>query len=91
MAKALPLGCRGMVAVARNGRGADRPDRHDFGSRSPVCSDGSRLPISRKGPVPVSPAAAKLREGKKRIRLLEREIEILRRALVRRPLDANPK
>ena len=94
MPKAFPLEFRrDVVAVARKGEAPIAQIAKDFGV-SESClqrwlkladiKDGVRLGVT-------GGESAEMREAKKRIRLLEQENEILRRAAVYLARDVNPK
>ena len=86
-----------VIAVARKGEAPLRQIAKDFGI-SEAClhrwlkiadrEDGSGQPTS---PANADELAAQLREAHKRIKLLEQEAEVMRRAVGYLSRDANPK
>ena len=98
MPKAFPAEFRAdVIAVARKGEAPLRQIAKDFGI-SEAClhrwlkiadrEDG----IDRSGaPAAVGDVSAELREARKRIKLLEQEAEIMRRAVGYLSRDVNPK
>jgi len=82
-----------VVAVARKGEASFAQIAKDFGISEPCLNnwlraadveDGKRPGLSRE-------ESAELREARKRIRLLEQENEVLRRAAAYLARDINPK
>src|SRR4051812_33736123 len=75
---------RDVIAVARKGDASVRQVAKDFGISETCLQRWLRLADRDDGLVPSRPAgggdSAELREARKRIRLLEQEKEILRRA-----------
>ena len=98
MPKAFPAEFRAdVIAVARKGEAPLRQIAKDFGI-SEAClhrwlkiadrEDGAGRPASAAAPDDV---AAQLRDAHKRIKLLEQEAEVMRRAVGYLSRDANPK
>ena len=82
-----------VVAVARKGGAPLTQIARDFG-----ISEGCLHNLMKKAdvedgarPGPTAAEAAELREAKKRIRLLEQEAEVMRRAVAYLSRDVNPK
>jgi len=82
-----------VVAVARKGEAPLNQIAKDFGisegclhgwMKKSDIADGAR-------PGPTAAESAELREAKKRIRLLEQEAEVMRRAVAYLARDVNPK
>ncbi|GEP40703.1 transposase [Nocardioides psychrotolerans] len=82
-----------VVAVARKGEAPLNQIAKDFGisegclhgwMKKADIEDGAR-------PGPTAAESAELREAKKRIRLLEQEAEVMRRAVAYLSRDVNPK
>ena len=82
-----------VVAVARKGEAPLNQIARDFGisegclhgwMKKADIEDGAR-------PGPTAAQSAELREAKKRIRLLEQEAEVMRRAVAYLSRDVNPK
>ncbi len=82
-----------VVAVARKGEAPLNQIAKDFGisegclhgwMKKADIADGAR-------PGPTAAESAELREAKKRIRLLEQEAEVMRRAVAYLSRDVNPK
>ena len=82
-----------VVAVARKGEAPLNQIAKDFGisegclhgwMKKADIADGAR-------PGPTAAESAELREAKKRIRLLEQEAEVMRRAVAYLARDVNPK
>jgi transposase len=82
-----------VVAVARKGEAPLNQIAKDFGisegclhswMKKADVADGAR-------PGPTAAESAELREAKKRIRLLEQEAEVMRRAVAYLSRDINPK
>ena len=82
-----------VVAVARKGEAPLNQIAKDFGisegclhgwMKKADIEDGAR-------PGPTAAQSAELREAKKRIRLLEQEAEVMRRAVAYLSRDVNPK
>lgn len=83
MPKAFPLEFRrDVVAVARKGDARISQVAKDFGISESCLNRWLKLADIEDGnrPGPTQAGAAELREAKKRIRLLEQENEVLRRA-----------
>ena len=81
--KAFPLGCRrDVVAVARRGEAPIARIAKDFGIFESCLQRWLTIADIEDGVKPgaTQAEAAEWREAKKRIRLLEQEVEILRRA-----------
>jgi len=94
MPKAFPLEFRrDVVAVARKGEAPIAQIAKDFGVSESCLQRWLKLADIKDGVRPgVSGGeSAEMREAKKRIRLLEQENEILRRAAVYLGRDVNPK
>ncbi len=86
-----------VIAVARKGESPLRQIAKDFGISEAClhrwlkiadCEDGRGQPAS---PADADDMAAQLREAHKRIKLLEKEAEVMRRAVGYLSQDANPK
>jgi len=94
MPKAFPLEFRrDVVAVARKREAPLSQIAKDFGVSESCLQRWLTLADVEDGhrPAPSSDEAGELREAKKRVRLLEQENEILRRAAVYLARDVNPK
>lgn len=94
MPKAFPLEFRrDVVAVARQSDASIAQVARDFGISESCLQRWLKLDDVEEGRRPgVSQAeSTELREAKKRIRLLEQENEVLRRAAVYLGRDVNPK
>lgn len=85
-----------VIAVARKGEAPLRQIAKDFGISKACLHRWLKIADREDGRgQPVSPAtegmAAQLREAHKRIKLLEQEAEVMRRAVGSLSRDANPK
>lgn len=82
-----------MVAVARKGEAPIAQIAKDFGVSESFLQRWLKLADIKDGARPgvTDSESAEMREAKKRIRLLEQENEILRRAAVYLGRDVNPK
>ena len=82
-----------VVAVARKGAAPLNQIARDFGiSEGCLHNWLKKADIADGGrPGPTAAESAELREAKKRIRLLEQEAEVMRRAVAYLSRDVNPK
>lgn len=81
-----------VVAVARKGDAPIAQIAKDFGiSESCLRNWLAKADGAGDAPAGTAPAAEELREAKRRIRLLEQENEVLRRAAAYLARDINPK
>lgn len=83
---------RDVVAVAREGEAPITQIAKDFGVSSAALHRWMKMPTGKtaRSAGVVSDDAAKLWEANKRIRLLEREAEVMRRAAAYLSRDINP-
>ncbi len=86
---------RDVVAIARRGEASVAQVAKDFGISESCLHRWLKIADLEDGHRPATPAAgqesAELREARKRIRLLEQENEVLRRAAAYLARDVNPK
>lgn len=94
MAKPYPQEFRDdVVAVARKGEAPLNQIARDFGISEGCLHNWMKKADIKDGarPGPTAAESAELREAKKRIRLLEQEAEVMRRAVAYLSRDVNPK
>ena len=84
---------RDVVAVARKGESTIVQIAKDFGISPAALYRWLKIADVQDGVVPgvTKEESAELREAKKRIRLLEQEAEVMRRAVAYLSRDINPK
>jgi len=84
---------RNVVAVARKGEAPIRQIAKDFGiSEASVHNWVKKADVADGlAAAPAGTESAELREARKRIRLLEQEAEVMRRAVTYLSADVNPK
>ena len=82
-----------VVAVARKGEAPLSQIARDFGISEGCLHNWMKKADVEDGarPGPTAAESAELREAKKRIRLLEQEAEVMRRAVAYLSRDVNPK
>jgi len=82
-----------VVAVARKGEAPLNQIAKDFGISEGCLHNWMKKADIEDGarPGPTAAESAELREAKKRIRLLEQEAEVMRRAVAYLSRDVNPK